>query len=175
MRRIRWTVSTVLALLLFGAFVPSSPIAVGVGSDCTKVGTKYKDELAGSNRMDIICALGDDDYVAGRGGPDVLRGGLGNDTVVGSGGQDALRGGAGDDRIFASADGKVDHLAGGPGIDSCYGDQIDFFNGCEKIVRHTASPTVVAMAQAFSGSVTVGEKYQKCFAANPSCTDADRP
>jgi hypothetical protein len=69
----------------------------------------------------------------------------------------------------------VDHLVGGPGEDSCFGDQIDFFRGCEKLVRHTASPTVIALSNGFAGSVTVGEAYQNCFAADPACTDNDRP
>jgi hypothetical protein len=164
-------IASSLVALVVGAVVavaPSSdPIAAPVG--CTETGTVHNDVLAGTNRKDVLCGLAGGDYIAGKGGSDAIRGGPDNDTIVGNKGKDSLRGQGGNDHIFASADGVGgDRIYGGPGDDHCYGDPGDIFISCEFRVGGEEQ-TVAAISESFSGSVTLGEDYQKCYAADPSC------
>jgi Ca2+-binding RTX toxin-like protein len=164
---------SMVAMLAVGAVIAAAPspdtetIAAPVG--CTETGTDRADVLAGTNRKDVLCGLAGTDYIAGKGKADTIRGGPDNDTLVGNKGKDILKGQGGNDRIFASADGAGgDRIYGGPGTDHCYGDPADIFTGCEFRVGGEEQ-TVAAMSESFAGSTTLGEAYQDCYAADPSC------
>jgi hypothetical protein len=87
----------------------------------TIVGTMQNDVLNGSLCNDIIFGLNGDDVLRGKQGTDVLRGGRGNDRVIGV------------DTFFPEAD----HVAGGPGFDTCIGDILDNFFNCEVVIETT--------------------------------------
>jgi Ca2+-binding RTX toxin-like protein len=77
--------------------------------------TEDDDVLNGTNRKDVIDALGGDDEVHGKNGKDVLDGNDGNDELFGGNGKDSLFGGSGNDQLWGGR-GK-DLLDGGEGDD----------------------------------------------------------
>ena len=86
-------------------------------------GTAVADVLLGTEGVDIIRALGDDDLVDGLGGRDLLFGDAGDDVILGGGGDDMMYGDAGADRLFGG-DGR-DMINAGSGDDTVYGDAGD--------------------------------------------------
>lgn len=91
------TAAVAAALALLGPVAPA-----GAGDVAAVEGTSGSDRLAGS---------GGDDLILGRPGNDVIRPQAGSDRV---------RAGFGDDRIFLTADGAVDRIHCGPGLDTVY-------------------------------------------------------
>jgi RTX calcium-binding nonapeptide repeat (4 copies) len=71
--------------------------AACLGVRATIVGTAGGDLLRGTQKRDVIVALGGRDRVYGRGGDDLLCGGPGNDLLDGGPGRNRLHGGAGQD------------------------------------------------------------------------------
>ena len=93
------------------------------------------EHLVGSNHNDILAGDGEDNYLDGGDGDDVLYGGP-------AGGDDEMYGGNGDDRIFGGKGNDImtggegnDYLKGGPGEDTLVadGDAMDvLYGGTEK-------------------------------------------
>ena len=93
------------------------------------------EHLVGSNHNDILAGDGEDNYLDGGDGDDVLYGGP-------AGGDDEMYGGNGDDRIFGGKGNDIltggegsDYLKGGPGEDTFIidGDDMDvLYGGTEK-------------------------------------------
>ena len=93
------------------------------------------EHLVGSNYNDVLAGDGEDNYLDGGGGDDVLYGGP-------AGGDDEMYGGNGDDRIFGGKGNDIltggegnDYLKGGPGEDTLIvdGDDMDvLYGGTEK-------------------------------------------
>ena len=99
---------------------------------CTITGTAGRDHLRGTDRADVICALGGDDTVQGRGGDDVVFGDAGADSVLGAGGDDTLYGGEGADTLAGQQGWDV--LSAGPGDDALDGgDGGDHHEGGEGV------------------------------------------
>jgi Ca2+-binding RTX toxin-like protein len=112
-------------------------------------GTEVEDSIQGSDVNDQISALGGADWVEGGLGGDVVRGGLGDDIIsgdngpdklygdankdelYGNAGQDKLYGGGGADYIESAADGKVDYVDCGSGIDFTQHSNNDVLVNCE--------------------------------------------
>jgi ELWxxDGT repeat protein len=99
-----------------------------VGPDTARVvgPQSGNDDLTGSMLDDRLAAGSGDDSLRGRAGADTLLGETGDDDLDGGDGDDSLAGGrganrasggAGADTLEASADGRNDTLAGGPGDD----------------------------------------------------------
>ena len=80
-------------------------------SRCTMLGTPGDDNIVGTKRHDIICALGGDDKVRGLTGHDVVDGASGDDQIAGGKTADVMFGVAGKDRIRGSV--GADKLIGG--------------------------------------------------------------
>ena len=93
------------------------------------------EHIVGSNHNDILAGDGEDNYLDGGDGDDVLYGGP-------AGGDDEMYGGNGDDRIFGGKGNDIltggegnDYLKGGPGEDTFIvdGDDMDvLYGGTEK-------------------------------------------
>lgn len=66
-------------------------------------GSRYGDELRGTNSNNAIAGHNGDDKLFGRGGIDELDGGAGDDTLSGNDGSDRLDGGAGADRLVGGS------------------------------------------------------------------------
>jgi Ca2+-binding RTX toxin-like protein len=95
------------------------------------LGSPRSDTLSGTTAGDEIIALGSDDLLEGRAGPDAIRAGRGDDTAFGDegspvfpvlpGGDDTIDGGPGDDTLFGgqfTGGGDGDNLVlGGRGDD----------------------------------------------------------
>jgi Ca2+-binding RTX toxin-like protein len=91
----------------------------------------------GGGGDDIFGGAGDDDIFGGfDNGSDTLTGGNGNDLIDGGRGFDTIDGGEGNDRLFA-ADGSVDGVDGGNGLDQARADRkpLDVVNNVEKLRR----------------------------------------
>jgi Ca2+-binding RTX toxin-like protein len=106
--------------------VPAGPAVTAAAPACkgravTILGTDGDDNLRGTNKRDVVLALGGDDRIDGRGG---------NDVICGGSGRDLIQGGSGADKIFGGADGRSTQLSpdgvpllvgdvvqGGPGDD----------------------------------------------------------
>ena len=73
-----------------------------LGARATIVGTAKSDELRGTQRRDVIVALGGSDRVYGRGGDDLLCGGAGDDLLDGGAGLNGVSGGPGRDRCLGA-------------------------------------------------------------------------
>jgi Ca2+-binding RTX toxin-like protein len=84
-------------------------------SRCTILGTPGDDDIVGTNRADIICALGGDDEVRGLSGHDVVDGANGDDEIAGGKKGDVMFGVAGRDSIKGAV--GADKLIGGPDRD----------------------------------------------------------
>jgi len=125
---------------------------------CTRVGTADSDPLRGTDGRDVICALQGTDFISGRAGADKLFGDVGRDTIVGGKGPDILKGGKGRDRLFTVDGVGNDQSNGGAGVDFCYADPGDVARKCEHIFRRATLATANALAQAFDGSVNLGEE-----------------
>lgn len=98
------------------------------GDGIVVVGTNGPDALQGSDRDDLICALGGDDAVQGHAGDDSLFGGggkdgmeagVGNDNMFGEGDKDILVGNEGNDEIDGGQ--GNDNMSGSGGQDTMYG------------------------------------------------------
>ena len=91
------------------------------GRPVTILGTDEAEQLRGTNKRDVILALGGDDRIDGRGGNDVICGGSGRDLIKGGPGQDKIFGGADGRSQVMSQDGQRlmvgDVVQGGPGDD----------------------------------------------------------
>jgi Ca2+-binding RTX toxin-like protein len=108
----RWTtrVFALAPVLVVVCGILSVPATAGGGPRCfgeraTIVGTRGPDVLVGTDRHDVIVALGGDDVVRARGRGDLTCAGGGDDVVRGGRGIDLTFGGGGDDRLI-----------GGPGF-----------------------------------------------------------
>ncbi|MGI9659488.1 MAG: PKD domain-containing protein [Gaiellaceae bacterium] len=95
----------------------------GRGNDIL-LGAKGADKLNGGAGNDRLKGGTGADRLVGHNGRDVIYGGPGHDTLIGSRGRDQLRGGNGND-MFLAADGKVDLVDGGRGIDRAELDKVD--------------------------------------------------
>ena len=130
------------ALLVVPVPRPSSVTAAAPtckGRAVTILGTDGPDHLRGTNKRDVILALGGDDRIEGRGG---------NDVICGGSGRDLIKGGSGADKIFGGADGRStrrsedgvrlmvgDVVQGGPGddlIDLGYDERQQTFGSAQR-------------------------------------------
>lgn len=152
-----------LLVLISGVIVWTPAQAVPPG--CTEIGTDREDALAGTPRVDKLCALGGDDWSHGANGNDSILGGSGSDTLVGGPGRDAIRGGPGDDRLISVDSHSTDRLKGGAGFDRCYADRGERIRGCEEVNRVGTSAaveaTIQALTTAFLGATRLAEEAQE--------------
>ena len=82
-----------------------APPKAQTGEVCTIWGTFGDDSyIPGTDGDDVICGLGGDDTVYGGGGNDVIDGGLGADELFGEDGADVLYGAGGNDVLDGGAD-----------------------------------------------------------------------
>jgi Ca2+-binding RTX toxin-like protein len=100
----------------------------GNGTDKLWGGTG-NDILDGGDGNDMLDGEADNDSLSGGNGDDTLYGGLGNDVLNGGAGSDWLDGGDGNDDLTVGSlragvqdTNRLDHLFGGPGIDSITAD-----------------------------------------------------
>jgi Ca2+-binding RTX toxin-like protein len=84
-----------------------------------KNGNAGNNNLIGGNDADYLSGRGGDDFLDGAGGNDFLYGGDGIDVLADGAGQDQLYGQDGDD-TFIMANGEVDVVDGGAGLDVVY-------------------------------------------------------
>ncbi|MGH2545164.1 MAG: calcium-binding protein [Ardenticatenaceae bacterium] len=114
----------------------------GTLDDDVIIGTDESDDINGGIGDDSLCGRGGDDQlfggigsdmIDGEGGNDTINGGPGDDTIIGGPGSDEIRGGLSDDTIFA-ADGEVDNIVCGAGIDDVEADTFDVIRAnCENV------------------------------------------
>lgn len=106
----------------------AAPTITGTPGNDTIAGTNKDDvilALGGSDRVfagngkDLVCASGGRDLVSGGPKDDVVIGGAGRDRLFGNTGDDVLKGKGGRDRLRGNAD--DDFLNGGRSRDSCRG------------------------------------------------------
>jgi hypothetical protein len=95
---------------LGSAAPPTKAKPLCLGKSATIVGTAAANKLRGTQRGDVIAALGGNDSVDGLAGNDLVCGGTGRDTLIG---------GAGSDRVD-----------GGPAFDICRAGET--LRGCEE-------------------------------------------
>ena len=81
-----------------GGTVPARARPRCAGRRATIVGTPGRDRLRGTQRADVIVALGGNDRVRAGAGRDIVCGGAGDDRLFGGPGRDRLLGGPGLDR-----------------------------------------------------------------------------
>ena len=141
-------------ILLGGMLLVGVIMVGGMALADDKVGTFGQDTLIGTDQMDRLYALGAADVIRGKAGNDdcyggsgfdEIRCGEGNDRIDGGFGEDDLFGGSGNDTISA-ADGRVDLVNCGPGIDTAYVDEEDIDIGeanCEEVFRAVREQTTV--------------------------------
>lgn len=140
--------------------------------------------LAGTDDRDIVLEADRGDWVAARGGPDVVHGGLGEDIAFGGPGDDELRGGDDGDRLFDddhSADRLIgggeddvmfsandttgsDTLSCGAGSDVAFRDVRDRARGCETINPRTFEGRRVVYATNAGESIDGGAGAGLIFA-----------
>lgn len=103
-------------------------------------GTESVDVMTGSNGVDILCGLGQNDELSGGKGADyifggidsdVLRGGDGGDFVIGEEGADQVFGGNGPDFLDVFDGQGIDGANGQAGDDTCAFDAGDLLESCE--------------------------------------------
>lgn len=82
-------------------------------------GDAGNNNIIGTNFADYLSGKGGNDFLDGAGGDDYLYGGDGNDVIVDGAGQDHVYGQDGDDK-FNMANGEVDFIDGGAGLDVIY-------------------------------------------------------
>ena len=119
-------------------------LQLGPGDD-EALGRGGHDLLEGSSGNDtLLGGLGADTLDGGEGDDvlvddpvdrarDVIRGGPGNDRLHAGIGADVLDGGPGDDTAFV-ANGAIDRVDCGDGIDGAYADRGDVLISCERVV-----------------------------------------
>lgn len=88
-----------------GQVTPMAELCDGKDNNCDG-----RNDIVGTNGIDVLTGTPGNDVIVGLGGNDVLNGLGGNDLLCGGPGLDILLGGAG-----------TDTLDGGPGIDTCNG------------------------------------------------------
>jgi Ca2+-binding RTX toxin-like protein len=138
-------------VVLSNVAIASADVGGGNGRDRIS-GTQRNDTLRGEGGRDFLDGFTGADYLTGGGGKDQLRGQGGNDRVKGGAGDDYVEGGHGNDRLdggtgadlidgrngndaIAAADGEIDQIFGGGGInDSADADPNDVLDGVETIV-----------------------------------------
>jgi hypothetical protein len=139
-RRLGALITTAAVLASLSAVTVSSTASAAKPRCDGKVATivSRKTVIRGTNRADIIVALGSkDNRIYGRGGRDRICAGAGEDKVYGGPGNDRLFGGSGYDRIYGQngrddlfgfrggdhLDGgaQADYLDGGIGVDDLFG------------------------------------------------------
>jgi Ca2+-binding RTX toxin-like protein len=119
---------TVLLLASVGlAVLLASGVALAAtvrceGGECR--GTQKDDNIVGTDRRDVVEALGGDDEVFGRDGNDVFYLQGGNDQARGGPGDDKMLGGDGSDYFVLGGPGD-DFISGGQGYDGLMGDRGD--------------------------------------------------
>jgi uncharacterized repeat protein (TIGR01451 family) len=106
---------------------PGAPLSCA-GRTADVIGTVGADTLSGTDKRDVIAALGGDDRITSLEGRDIVCGGAGNDVIRAGGDGDIVRAGAGDDRVrgadgddVLAGNGGNDNLGGGPGDDALKG------------------------------------------------------
>ncbi len=116
-------------------------------------GSRFDNEITGTNGVDIIYGRAGDDVIAGNDGDDELNGDEGNDIVRGGSGDDFIKGGSGDDRLLGQAgddnirgDSGDDTIIGNGGNDVLRGGSGDDFikggGGDDKIVGQSGNDTL---------------------------------
>ena len=107
---------------VFGGLGGDSIVA-GDGPDWVSGGPGDDTIAGGPDSDDLHGGLGSDSIDAGE-GRDLVSGGPGDDTITGGPHPDSLHAGRGDDTVFA-ADGAIDRVRCGPGVDSYTADPQD--------------------------------------------------
>ena len=95
-------------------------LTITVDAGCTITGTADNEVIEGTEGDDVLCVPDRGDYWAfhimdGKGGDDVILGGVGEEWIYGGAGADVIYANGGDDVIVAG--GGVDTIHGGPGMD----------------------------------------------------------
>lgn len=115
----------------------------------------YDNDVVGTENADDTSDLPIDteadvkDLIGGKGGNDVLRGGVGDDGIFGEEGFDNLYGGEGEDLIGGGVD--DDRLFGGNGRDIIFGDEGDDIlygqGGFNELVGGSGNDTLVGLGE----------------------------
>jgi hypothetical protein len=113
---------------------PTRPSGRGTAGPDNLTGTAGNDRLFGLGGADVLRGLGGNDLLDGGAGNDGLFGGAGNDRLVGGSGVNRYSAGAGSDNVRA-ANGRIESIACGPGVDTAVLDRRDRATGCERITR----------------------------------------
>jgi len=125
-------------------------VTSGTDGEDMAPGSDAGDRILGYAAGDRLAGFGGDDCLVGGAGGDALNGGDGDDrleggddhdTLTGDAGSDVLSGGRGRDRMFGgpgddaidAADGAIDRVDCGPGVDRVRADVFDRLRGgCER-------------------------------------------
>lgn len=94
------------------------------------------ERVDGSRFADDITGNAEDNFLAGRGGNDVINGGLGADRILGDNGDDDLFGEAGNDYITGGL--GEDYLSGSTGNDRLFGN-----NGADELEGGAGNDTLI--------------------------------
>jgi Ca2+-binding RTX toxin-like protein len=172
---IAYRIAGLLALLAFAPAAAAVTINYG----------PHPGILAGSDGRDIVLEADRGDWVAARGGPDVVNGGFGEDVVFGGPGSDELRGDDDGDRLFDDDRATADRLIGGgeddvlfsandatgsdilscgPGKDVAFRDSGDSVRGCETINPRTFAGRRVIYATNAGQRIDGGARGSLIFA-----------
>ncbi|MBN9099031.1 MAG: hypothetical protein J0I49_13090 [Pseudonocardia sp.] len=129
-----------------------TPGRVGTAGGDVVPGTAVAERISTLGGDDVVDGAGGDDCILGGDGNDVLRGGTGADEISGGAGNDVIDGGAGDDITTGGAgrdvltagagndtvnvaDGEVDTVDCGAGVDTVVADRTDVLRNCENVTR----------------------------------------
>ncbi|WP_020592846.1 polymorphic toxin-type HINT domain-containing protein [Kiloniella laminariae] len=96
-------------------------LTIADNNNNTLTGTVLNDVFLGQDGDDVINGGSGNDLLFGEYGNDTLNGDAGDDIIKGSFGDDILNGGDGDDILYSGWRG-LNHLTGGKGADTLYGE-----------------------------------------------------
>jgi hypothetical protein len=112
-----------------------TPGRVGTaGGDDVVDGAGGDDCILGGDGNDVLRGGTGADEISGGAGNDVIDGGAGDDITTGGAGRDVLTAGAGNDTVNV-ADGEVDTVDCGAGVDTVVADRTDVLRNCENVTR----------------------------------------
>ena len=120
-------------MLFSGVALADNIVGTFGNDDLRNQATAQRDRIYGLGGQDTIAGKGGNDDCYGGSGGDTISCGGGNDRIDGGFGEDTLSGNAGNDTILA-ADGQVDEVDCGNGVDTAYVDELDVVNDdCENV------------------------------------------
>lgn len=130
-------------------------------------------EVAGSNRREILTGTELSDWISGFGGNDIVYAGSGHDFIIGGAGRDRLFGEAGDDTFLVEGtDRRYDTFNGGEGVDTVLGGAGD---DTIRLRRFNAKSSIEAIDGGGGTNVIAGtRRYDKIDLSTTAVTNIDR-